>query len=712
MVEGGVTGVVIRAFHPEALACQCIWPDGSTCALVGPKNGLFQRFFPERSLPQRYRLRFSFVDGSRVERGDPYRFLPGLGPMDLHLFNEGNHRLLWRVLGAHPRTLDDEHGVSFAVWAPNALHVSVVGEFNTWDPRQLPMRMLGSSGVFELFVPGIMAGSLYKFAVFGRDGSVRLKADPFGFAFEQPPQTASKVITDSSYAWNDGEWLATRAHTDPARCPMVIYEVHLGSWARVPEQDNRWLSYREIAPQLVAHVRSIGATHVELMPISEHPFYGSWGYQVTGYFAPTARYGDADDLRFLVDTCHRAGIGVILDWVPAHFPRDDFALARFDGTALYEHEDTRLGEHPDWGTLIFNFGRTEVRNFLIASALYWLQEFHVDGLRVDAVASMLYRDYSRHAGEWLPNQFGGRENIEAIEFLRQLNTVLAHECPGCMTIAEESTAWDGVTRSVDHGGLGFTFKWNMGWMHDTLSYFATDAVHRRWHHDQITFSMIYEYHERFIMPMSHDEVVHGKRSLLARMSGDTWQKFANLRTLLAYMYTRPGKKLLFMGTELAPWNEWQHDHSLDWHLREQPLHGQFECYVRELGELYKSVPCLWRSDHEPSGFTWIEVGDRDNSVLSYVRRTGDQHALVILNMTPVPRERYRVGVPSPGNYRCVLCSDHSSWGGSAYPIATYVETDDVPCHGHANSLVLELPPLACLMYLPEAFVPSRCKQAG
>ncbi|HEY4131844.1 MAG TPA: 1,4-alpha-glucan branching protein GlgB, partial [Gemmatimonadaceae bacterium] len=503
--------------------------------------------------------RFYYPDGAVWERVDPYRFLPTLGDVDLHLFNEGTHRQLWKKLGAHVRTMDGVNGVAFAVWAPNARRVSVIGDFCGWDGRVFPMRSLGSSGVWELFIPEIGPGSLYKFELLTRDGSLRVKTDPFAFKMEQFPGDASIVELEELYRWRDDGWMRGRTTRDPVRSPLSIYEVHLGSWARVPEEGSRLLTYREIAPRLVEHVQKLGFTHVELLPVMEHPFYGSWGYQVSGYFAPTSRYGTPDDLRYFVDLLHENGIGVILDWVPAHFPKDDFALRRFDGTALYEHEDPRLGEHPDWGTLIFNYGRAEVRNFLIANALYWLDEFHVDGLRVDAVASMLYRDYSRKAGQWLPNKHGGRENLEAIDFLRQFNETVQTEVRGAMTIAEESTAWPGVTTPIRDGGLGFTFKWNMGWMHDTLTYFSLDPVHRRFHQDQLTFAMLYEYSERFIMPLSHDEVVHLKGSLLAKMSGDEWQKLANLRVLLAYMFTRPGKKLMFMGTELGPWSEWSHD---------------------------------------------------------------------------------------------------------------------------------------------------------
>ncbi|HET7564776.1 MAG TPA: 1,4-alpha-glucan branching protein GlgB [Gemmatimonadaceae bacterium] len=699
-VVNDVDGVVVRTFHPDAIAAACILETGRAFPLECVEDGLFAAFLPGVSLPVRYRLRFYFADGTSWERGDPYRFLPTIGDMDLHLFNEGTHRRLWQMLGAHPKTIDGEEGVAFAVWAPNARRVSVVGDFCHWDGRVFPMRMLGSSGVFELFVPGVEAGSLYKFEILTRDNRLRLKTDPFAFAMELPPGTASRVVHLDRFEWHDDEWMASRATRDHLREPMAVYEAHLGSWARVPEDGRRWLSYREIAPKMAAHARALGFTHIELLPIMEHPFTGSWGYQVSGYYAPTARFGTPDDFRFFVDTCHRAGLGVILDWVPAHFPKDDFALRRYDGTALYEHEDPRLGEHPDWGTLIFNYGRNEVRNFLTANALYWMREFHVDGLRVDAVASMLYLDYSRRPGEWLRNKYGGRENLEAIDFLRTTNELVRIEQPGCIMVAEESTAWGGVTKPVLEGGLGFTFKWNMGWMHDTLSYFSLDPVHRSYHQDEITFSMLYEYTEHFVNPLSHDEVVHGKRSLLEKMPGDVWRKFANLRLLLTYQYTRPGKKLLFMGTELAPWQEWNHDTSLPWHLAAEPMRAAFRTFMEELGWLYRDAAPFWRMDPDPAGFAWIDVADRQNSVLSYVRRDGDDHRVVILNMTPVPRENYRIGAPRAGTYVRIFSSDDRRYGGSEVTTAPRVATDPVPMHGYPQSMSLTLPPLGALVLGP------------
>ena len=582
----------------------------------------------------------------------------------------------------------------------NAGRVSVVGDFCDWDGRLYPMRMLGSSGIWEIFVPEIGSDALYKYEIKTQDGHIKVKADPFAFWMEAPPATACRVF-ESSYEWNDTDWLSERAERDHHREPISIYEAHLGSWARIPEEDNRPLSYREIAPRLVEHLKKHNFTHLELLPIAEHPFTGSWGYQVSGYYAPTARYGSPDDLRYLVDLCHQNGIGVILDWVPAHFPKDEFSLARFDGTALYEHSDPRRGEHPDWGTLIFNYGRHEVRNFLIANALYWMEEFHVDGLRVDAVASMLYLDYSRKAGEWEPNVHGGRENLEAIGFLRQLNSVIAEEHPDCMTIAEESTAWPGVSRPVREGGLGFTFKWNMGWMHDTLEYFRHDPIHRPYHQDQLTFAMIYEYSEHFIMPLSHDEVVHGKGSLFNKMPGDDWQKFANLRTLLTYQYTRPGTQLLFMGTELATPSEWDHESSPDWHLLNDPLRAGFARFLADLGRLYLDLPPLWRADSDPIGFSWIDTSDRNNSVVSYVRRDdGGGHAVVILNLTPVSRDDYRIGAPTSATYVQAFSSDASSYGGSDVETLAEVVAEPVPFHGYPHSLKLRLPPLGALVLTP------------
>jgi 1,4-alpha-glucan branching enzyme len=696
-------GAVVRAYHPDAASAECVIEDGPGVAMAAlGVPGMFGAFLEGRSLPLRYRLRFRFSGGGVWEQDDPYRFLPSIGEMDIYLISEGTHRRLWQVLGAHPRQLDGVDGVAFAVWAPNAQGVSVLGDFSRWDDRRLPMRRLGSSGVYELFVPGVSAGALYKYRLFGPQGALRLKADPFAQAMELPPSTASRVAA-SSYQWGDAEWMAGRQAWDPRRSPMAVYEVHLGSWARVIEEGNRPLTYREIAPRLIEHVKRLGFSHVEFMPLAEHPFTGSWGYQVSAYFAPTARYGTPDDLRFLIDACHHAGLGVIMDWVPAHFPKDDFALRLFDGTALYEHEDPRRGEHPEWGTLIFNYGRREVRNFLIANALYWLEEFHVDGLRVDAVASMLYLDYGRAEGQWVPNRYGGREDLDAVEFLKLLNTTLGEEHPGCFTVAEESTSWPRVTGPVPEGGLGFTFKWNMGWMHDTLDYFALDPIHRRHHHQLLTFSMMYEYSEHFIMPLSHDEVVHGKGTLPAKMPGDEWQRFANLRALFAYQYTRPGKPLLFMGSELGSYREWNHDGSLDWHLESEPLHGGLLRFMADLGAVYRARSELWRTDPDLSGFSWLDADDRDHSIYSYLRRDGDRFLLVLLNLTPVPRHDYRSGAPRAGRYSMVLSSDDPKYGGGGFGIVSALRAESVAWQNQPASFRVGLPPLGAVLlaYDPE-----------
>ena len=708
---GGMSGVIVRALYPDAQAGWVIMASGEVVAMTPLGKGVLAAFLVGASLPLKYRLRFQFANGYVIERGDPYRFLPTLGDVDLHLFNEGTHRRLWEVLGAHVRTIDGEQGTSFAVWAPNATRVSVVGPFNDWDGRVLPMRSLGSSGVWELFIPGVEEGALYKFELKTQEGWLRVKTDPMAFSMEVPPAQASRVDV-SHFEWSDASWMQARRAKDWLREPVSIYELHIGSWARVPEEGNRFLTFREIAPRLVEHCRQYGFSHVELMPVSEHAYYPSWGYQVTGYFAPTARYGSPDDFRFFVDTLHQAQIGVIIDWVPAHFPKDDFALRRFDGTALYEHEDWRRGEHPDWGTLIFNYGRAEVRNFLVANALYWLRQFHVDGLRVDAVASMLYLDYSRRAGEWVPNPYGGRENIDAIDFIRQVNQAVFEEFPGAMTIAEESTAWGGVSRPASWGGLGFTFKWNMGWMHDTLFFFTRDPIHRRYHVDQLTFSMMYEYTERFINSISHDEVVHGKGSLYSKMPGDHWQKLANLRLVIAYQCARPGKQLMFMGTEIAQPNEWNVESSLDWHLAADPDRQALRAFISEMGKLYFSVPAFWRGDPNPESFEWIDFADRDNTVLSFLRRDGADHAVVVFNFTPVPRVGYRVGAPEAGRYVCVLSTDDSRFGGSGYEIRDAVDTEPEGQHGRAQSFVLTLPPLGALVLLPERCVPRPTRSEG
>jgi 1,4-alpha-glucan branching enzyme len=696
----GVAGVIVCVLHPHAAGVFCLVDGDQQHHMQALGGGLFAVFLPGRTLPLPYRLLFHFTDGSRAERDDPYRFLPTVGELDLYLFAEGQHRRVWEVMGAHARIIDGVAGTSFAVWAPTARRVSVIGDFCGWDGRVYPMRVLGGSGVWELFLPGVGVGSLYKFEIKTREGALRVKTDPYAYAMELPPAQAS-CVTQPTHEWQDQEWMEERANRDILRAPVSIYELHLGSWARVPEEGNRSLSYRELAPRLAAHVKRFGFTHVELMPVAEHAFYGSWGYQITGYYAPTARYGLPDDFRYFVDYLHQQNIGVIVDWVPAHFPRDDFALRRFDGTALYEHADPRRGEHPDWGTLIFNYSRGEVKNFLVGNALYWLKEYHIDGLRVDAVASMLYLDYSRRSGDWVPNQHGGVENIEAISFVRATNQIIREEVPGAIIVAEESTSWFGVTRATHLGGLGYTFKWNMGWMHDTLQYFAKDPVHRKFHQDDLTFSMIYEQSERFINSLSHDEVVHGKRHLIEKMSGDWWQKLANLRLLLAYQYTRPGKQLLFMGTEVAQHREWNHDGSVDWHLAEDPRRQELQAFLTELGRIYLEYPAFWERDPDHEGFEWIDCSDKENSVLAYVRRSYRDHVVVVLNMTPVPRYDYRIGAPAPGRYIERLSSDDPRYGGSSFESLPLVETEDAPMHGRAQSMVLRLPPLGALLLVPE-----------
>jgi 1,4-alpha-glucan branching enzyme len=586
------------------------------------------------------------------------------------------------------------------VWAPNADRVSVVGDFNGWDGRIHPMRHFALSGIWELFVPDLPDGQRYKFEIRTSAGHLLKKSDPYAFAFEHPPQTASIVCDPSSYAWGDGEWMAARRELGGwFNRPMSIYEVHLGSWARVPEDRDRVLTYRELADRLIPYAVDMGFTHLELLPVMEHPFTGSWGYQVIGFYAPTSRYGSPHDFKYFVDACHRAGLGVILDWVPGHFPKDEHGLARFDGTALYEHADPRQGEQPDWGTLVFNYSRNEVRNFLLSNALFWLEEYHVDGLRVDAVASMLYLDYSRKEGQWIPNRFGGRENLDAIDFLRRLNALTHGEQPGTITAAEESTSFPGVSRPVHLGGLGFTYKWNMGWMHDLIEYTRTDPVYRRWSHTLLTFSMLYNYSENFILPFSHDEVVHGKGPMLDKMPGDMWQKHATLRALYGFMLGHPGKKLLFMGSEFAQSREWHHDRSLDWHLLDDPLHAGMQRYVRQLNAFLRSEPAFFENDFDPSGFRWIDCNDNENSVVSLIRSARDPHDFVVMvfNFTPVPRYDYRIGVPAPGYYAELMNSDSSIYGGHDVGNGGGISSDPIAAHGFPHSIRLTLPPLGCLL---------------
>ena len=633
---------------------------------------------------------------------DPYSFLPTLGEGDLYLFGKGDERRIYEKLGAQLRTLDGVSGASFAVWAPNAQRVSVVGDFNGWDGRCHLMRSLGSSGVWEIFIPGVCEGMHYKFEIRDCHGAVSLKTDPYGFFFEVAPKNAAIVWNTRKYEWGDEAWLARRRQANPLRGPVSIYEMHLGSWRKKSMGES--LGYRELAEPLVEYLREMGFTHVEFLPVAEHAFYPSWGYQVTGFYAATSRYGTPEDFQYLVDKLHQAGIGVIIDWVPAHFPRDDWALARFDGTALYEHEDPRKGAHQDWGTLIFNYGRHEVANFLLANALYWCDRFHIDGLRVDAVASMLYLDYSRKPGEWIPNQYGGRENLEAIEFLRTFNHVTHTEFPGVMTIAEESTAWPQVTRPPYLGGLGFSFKWNMGWMHDTLNYFRRDPVYRKHHQNDLTFAMLYHHHENFILPLSHDEVVHGKGSLLGRMPGDDWRRFANLRALLGYQWFFPGKKLLFMGGELGQREEWNANGEIAWPLLEAgPYHRGVQRFAQDLNRLYQAHPGLWEADYDHEGFRWVDCSDAEKSVFSFIRQRSDgtDRTMVILNLTPVIRYGYRLGLPQGGWWREVLNSDAGIYGGSGVGNLGGVQAQAVASHGFAHSALFTLPPLSLIVFQPQ-----------
>lgn len=687
-------GTVIRALRPFAVAVAARIGD-TDHPLADLGGGVFGGVVPVEDLVD-YRLVVEYPGGHTIVVADGYRFLPTLGELDLHLLGEGRHERLWDVLGAHPHTYttpDGEvTGTSFAVWAPNAVGVTVMGDFDGWDGRRTPMRVLGSTGVWEVFVPGVGPGELYKFRVHCRDGSVRDKADPMAFATEVPPATASR-ITVSDHVWTDGEWLARRADRDPQLEPMSVYEVHLGSW-------RPGLSYLELAQQLSEYVLDCGFTHVELLPVAEHPYGGSWGYQVTSYYAPTSRFGSPDDFRTFVDHMHRAGIGVIVDWVPAHFPKDDWALARFDGEPLYEHPDPQRGEQPDWGTYVFDFGRAEVRNFLVANALFWIDEFHVDGLRVDAVASMLYLDYSRASGEWTPNIHGGRENLEAVSFLQEMNATVHKLHPGVVTVAEESTSWPGVTRSTTVGGLGFSMKWNMGWMHDTLGYLGHDPVHRSFHHHEITFSLMYAWSEHFVLPISHDEVVHGKGTLFSRMPGDDWAKAAGVRSLLAYMWAHPGKQLLFMGQEFAQRTEWSEERGLDWYQLDDaggPLHRGVLTMVRDLNAVYRATPALWTLDTSPGGYSWIDANDTENNVLSFLRYGTDGSVVACLfNFSGTVHESYRVGLPEPGLWQEVLNTDAEAYHGSGRGNYGQVLATTDGWHGRPASAAVTLPALSAI----------------
>ena len=661
-----------------------------------PNSDIFEWSGPLKMVPERFEITWLDDQDKEHRRYEAWCFPPQISDFDQHLFNEGKNQHAYKMLGAHCKRIDGIDGVQFATWAPNAERVSVVGDFNAWDGRQHPMRVRGSSGLWEIFVPEVGPGMNYKFEIRNRhSGELLIKSDPYGRAFEKRPKTASVITTESDYNWQDDAWLQQRQDWDWQHSPMSVYELHLGSWRRTG--DGEFLNYRDIAEKLVPYVKDLGFTHIELMPVTEHPLDASWGYQTTGFYAPTSRFGAADDFRYFIDLCHQSGIGVILDWVAGHFPKDMHGIACFDGSPLYEHADPRKGEHPDWGTLVFNYDRHEVRGFLISNALYWVQEFHLDGLRVDAVASMLYLDYSREEGEWIPNEYGGNENLEAIAFLRNLNETVLSQCPGVITIAEESTAWPQVTRPPWLGGLGFSMKWNMGWMHDTLEYISKDAIYRHYEHDKLTFGLLYSFHENFVLPFSHDEVVHGKGSLINKLPGDDWQRFANLRLLFTYMFTYPGKKLMFMGSEFAQWNEWDHDNSLDWHLLESTPHEQMRKVVSDLNRLYCARQELCQNDFSDQGFEWIDCHDASQSVLSYQRKDGDRYLIIVLNFTPVPRYGYRLGVPTHGHYRELFNSDSRYYGGSNINNGNGVHSDVNPWMGRPCSISLNLPPLAGLV---------------
>jgi 1,4-alpha-glucan branching enzyme len=717
-------------FRPDAVTIEVLL-DGPGRQPVPMKEihaeGIFEAIVLGVGLPLSYFIDVHY-ETDRFKLRDPYAFPPAIGELDVHLVHEGTHEEAWKRLGAHVHQMGGVMGTAFAVWAPEARRVSVVGDFNHWDGRLHAMRRMGG-GIWEIFLPDVGEGALYKFEILTPDGARILKSDPYGMAMELRPQTASKVVV-RRYAFTDEAWLQARSARDPKQAPLSIYEVHLGSWRRAhraaPEprpQATGWLTYRELAEELVDYVADLGFTHIELLPITEHPYDGSWGYQVSGYFAPTSRHGTPDDFRYFIDRCHARGIGVLLDWAPAHFPKDAAALGRFDGTAVYEHLDPRQGEHKHWGTYVFNYARGEVRNFLISSALYWLEEFHIDGLRVDAVASMLYLDYSAESpGDWVANEYGGRENLAAVAFLRNLADRVHARCPGAMLLAEESTTWPGVTRPTYVGGLGFDFKWNMGWMHDTLDYFALDPIHRAFHHGKLTFGLMYAFSEQFLLPLSHDEVVHLKRSLLSKMPGDRWQKLANLRALYGYMWAHPGKKLLFMGGEIGQWEEWNFESELDWALLHDHDHRGLQSMVRDLNQAYLRYPALYERCYDWRGFQWVDANDASQSVLSFIRYPGDpptstvasprpngqveergqgEHLLFVGNFTPVVRWGYRVGVPRPGTYLEVINSDAKVYGGSGLGNFGRVETEEVPSHGFPQSIALTLPPLAVLWLVPE-----------
>ncbi|WP_414705790.1 1,4-alpha-glucan branching protein GlgB [Pseudomonas sp.] len=701
--DDGENGQIIRAYLPNALSVRVLSRDNHEDLgelSMSDKPGFFAGRFPTR---QPYLLKINWATGEQITE-DPYSFGLLLGEMDLYLFAEGNHRDLSSALGAQVVNVEGVDGVRFSVWAPNARRVSVVGDFNSWDGRRHPMRQRNPSGVWEIFIPRLTPGEAYKYEILGQHGILPLKADPMALATTLPPDTASRVASPLQFDWQDNDWMQSRGEKHDIKAPLSIYELHAGSWQwhhGGEDEPDRPYNWHELAGKLIPYIKDLGFTHIELMPIMEHPFGGSWGYQLLSQFAPSARYGSPHDFAEFINACHQNDIGVILDWVPAHFPTDAHGLAQFDGTALYEYGNPQEGFHQDWDTLIYNLGRTEVHGFMIASGLHWLKHFHVDGLRVDAVASMLYRDYSRKAGEWVPNRYGGRENLEAIDFLRHLNDVVKLEAPGALVIAEESTAWPGVTQPVQQGGLGFDYKWNMGWMHDTLHYIEQDPIHRAHHHGELSFGLIYAWSERFILPISHDEVVHGKHSLIDKMPGDRWQKFANLRAYLAFMWTHPGKKLLFMGCEFGQWREWDHDTELDWHFLQYAEHKGVHTLVRDLNRLYRSQKALHEQDCQPQGFQWLIGDDAANSVYAYLRwSAAGEPVLVVANLTPVPRQGYRIGVPFTGKWAELLNSDASLYAGSNMGNGGGVNTDDIKSHGQPVSVSLNLPPLAVLILKP------------
>jgi 1,4-alpha-glucan branching enzyme len=704
---GEARGIIVRAFIPGAEQVRVIeanQPDNQYPMQKVRDEGFFELIFTDRHQRFPYRLKAANRFGDSWEFHDPYSFPPVLSDYDLHLMAEGTHYRNYEKLGSHIRVVDGVRGVHFAVWAPNAKRVSVIGDFNQWDGRRHPMRFHTGAGIWEIFIPGLREETVYKFEIkWRRFGFITHKTDPYAFYFERRPKTGAIVYDINQYLWRDEEWMRQRAARNWLETPLSIYEVHLGSWMRAPEEGNRYLTYRELAHKLVEYVKPMGYTHIEMLPVTEHPYGGSWGYQTVGYYAPTSRHGEPNEFAYFVDYCHRNGVGVILDWVPAHFPKDGHGLAYFDGTHLYEHSDPRKGEHQDWGTLIFNYGRNEVRNFLLGNALFWLEKYHIDGLRVDAVASMLYLDYSRKEGQWVPNIHGGRENLEAVDFIKKFNELVHQQHPGAITLAEESTSWPLVTRPTYDGGLGFDFKWNMGWMNDTLKYVAMDPIDRKYHHGKLTFSLMYAFNENFVLPISHDEVVHGKRALLEKIPGDAWKKFATLRALYGYMYGHPGKKLLFMGCEFGQWIEWNHQRSLDWHLLGYDSHRQLLDYVKDLNRLYSSEPSLYEVDFEHTGFQWIDFQDANGSTIAFQRKAKhpDDYLIFALNFTPVPRLGVRLGVPEDVYYKEVLNSDASLYGGSNLGNSGGVTARPEEWAGWPCSIEVTLPPLAVIVLKPQ-----------